>query len=39
MDGLKIPSVGSVIRFVVMFVIVVFLIKLLPENWKQYFRI
>lgn len=34
-DGLKIPSVGSVIRFVILWVIVAFVVKLLvPADWR-----
>jgi len=40
-EGLKIPSVGSIIRFVVLWLIVSFLVKLLvPETWKaRLFRV
>jgi hypothetical protein len=35
-EGLKIPTIGSMIRFVIMWIIVAFIVKLVvPADWRQ----
>lgn len=37
--GLELPSVSGLVKFVIMFAAAMFLLKFLPENVKQFFRI